>query len=73
MARRRCAVSGATGTGTFGGHEVKGGDPERDELLVTHERAVGGVEVRNTGSEDLVAIKFFGPDVNQDVPEIGRS
>ena len=31
-----------------------------------------GVEVRNTGREDLLAIKFFGPDVNADVPMIPR-
>ena len=46
--------------------------PALDELLVTHDRAVRGVEVRNTGPEDLVAIKFFGPDVNPDVPMIER-
>jgi hypothetical protein len=33
---------------------------------------VRGVEVRNTGREQLVAIKFFGPDVNSDVPMIER-
>ena len=31
-----------------------------------------GVEVRNTGREDLLVIKFFGPDVNPDVPMIPR-
>jgi hypothetical protein len=41
-------------------------------VLVTHDRAVGGLEVRNTGREDLLAIKFFGPDVNPDVPTIAR-
>ena len=61
-----------SGSGTYGGIDVEGGNPERDELLVTHDRAVGGVEVRNNGSEDLLAIKFFGPDVNPDVPMIGR-
>jgi hypothetical protein len=30
------------------------------------------VEVRNTGREDLIALKFFGPDVNPDVPTIER-
>ena len=45
--------------------------PTRDELLVTHDRAVRGVEVRNTGREDLLAIKFFGPDINT-VPMIER-
>ena len=58
------------GRGTYGGLPVEGGDPQMDELLVTHDRAVAGVEVRNTGSEDLLVIKFFGPDVNPDVPMI---
>lgn len=61
-----------SGSGTFGGIEVEGGNPHRDELLVTHDRAVRGVEVRNTGREDLLVIKFFGPDVNPDVPMIER-
>ena len=59
--------------GTYGGAEVQGGDPDRDELVVTHDRAARGVEVRNTGREDLLVIKFFGPDVNTDVPIIGRA
>jgi hypothetical protein len=61
-----------SGTGTYGGVEVRGGEPGHDEVLVVHDRAVGGVEVRNTGREDLLAIKFFGPDVNPDVPMIER-
>jgi hypothetical protein len=61
-----------SGSGTYGGVPVEGGNPERDELLVTHNRAVRGLDVRNTGREDLLAIKFFGPDVNPDVPMIER-
>jgi hypothetical protein len=61
-----------SGSGTYGGIEVEGGDPDRDELLVTCDRAVRGVEVRNTGRDDLLVIKFFGPDVNPDVPMIER-
>ncbi len=61
-----------SGSGIYGGLEVEGGTPGRDELLVTHERAVEGVEVRNTGRDDLFVIKFFGPDVNPDVPMIER-
>ena len=61
-----------SGSGSYGGAEVQGGDPTRDELLVTHDRAVRGVEVRNTGREDLLVIKFFGPDINTDVPMIER-
>ena len=61
-----------SGSGTYGGLPVQGGDPQLDEVLVTHDRTVRGVEVRNTGREDLLAIKFFGPDVNPDVPMIPR-
>ena len=60
------------GSGTYGGLEVQGGVPEMDELLVAHDRAVRGIEVRNTGQQELLAIKFFGPDVNTDVPTIAR-
>jgi len=62
-----------SGWGTFGGLPVEGGDPARDELLVTHDRARRGVEIRNTGDEDLLVITFFGPDINPDVPMIARS
>jgi hypothetical protein len=61
-----------SGSGTYGGVHVAGGDPDHDEVLVTHDRAVRGVEIRNTGREDLLAIKFFGPDVDPDVPTIER-
>ena len=61
------------GSGTWGGHEVRGGDPQMDELLITHDRAVAGVEIHNSGREDLVAIRFFGPDIYPDVPSIGRT
>jgi len=60
------------GSGTYGGIAVEGRSPGKDELLVTHERAIRGVEVRNTGREDLIVIKFFGPEVNPDVPMIDR-
>jgi hypothetical protein len=60
------------GRGTYGGAPVEGGRPGDDELLVTHDRATDGVEVCNTGPEDVVVIKFFGPDVNPDTPMIER-
>jgi len=61
-----------SGSGSYGGLAVQGGDPDLDEVLVTYERAVAGVEVRNTGQDDMLVIKFFGPDVNPDVPVIDR-
>lgn len=58
------------GSGTYGGFDVHGGEPGMDELLVSHDRATRGVEVRNSGQEELLVIKFFGPDINPDVPMI---
>ncbi len=60
------------GSGRVEGVEVRGGDPAMDELLVTYDRAVRGVVVENTGTEDLILLSFFGPDVNPDVPMIDR-
>jgi hypothetical protein len=58
------------GRGRFGGVEVTAGDHRADELLVSHPRATSPLTVENTGKEDLFIIKFFGPDVNPDVPTI---
>ncbi len=60
------------GRGVVGGSPVEGGNPAMDELLVTHAPATTGVEFRNTGREELVVIKFFGPDIDPDVPMIRR-
>jgi hypothetical protein len=58
------------GSGTVDGHEVTGGQPGRDELLVVHDRAVQPHEIVNTGATELEIITFFGPDINTDVPMI---
>ncbi len=58
------------GRGRYGGQEVEAGVFEMDELLVSHARAVEPLPVENTGHEDLVIFKFFGPDINPDVPMI---
>lgn len=59
-----------SGSGTYAGHEVRGGSPGLDELVVSHDAATRGHEVANTGREDLVAFLFFGPDIHTDVPVI---
>jgi hypothetical protein len=38
-----------------------------DEFLVTHDKAVKGVAIRNTGAVPLVLFKFYGPDINDDI------
>jgi hypothetical protein len=58
------------GKGSFGGVPVAAGDFSMDELLVSNARATTPLTVENTGREDLVIIKFFGPDINLDVPMI---
>ena len=60
------------GKGRYDGHPIEAGNFQCDELLVSRDRAVKPLEVENTGSEDLLIIKFFGPDINLDVPYIEK-
>jgi hypothetical protein len=43
----------------------------RDEVFVSHEAATQGVTVENTGTEPLVTLRYFGPDVWSSLPEVG--
>ena len=58
------------GKGRYAGYEVEGLNFGKDELLITHEAAVKPLTVENTGTEDLIIYKFFGPDINLDIPYI---
>ena len=58
------------GSGKIDGHEVKGKNFGIDEVLVIHEKATQGFVIENTGSEELVLFKFFGPDINTEIPYI---
>lgn len=58
------------GKGTFDGHKIEGGNFECDELLISHDRAIKPITVKNDGNTDLLIIKFFGPDINEDIPMI---
>jgi hypothetical protein len=60
------------GRGRYDGLEIEAGDFQKDELLVSHAKATLPLWVENAGREDLVIIKFFGPDINLDVPMIPR-
>jgi hypothetical protein len=77
-ATRGCVDRGAynilvwSGEGSFGGLPIKGQSHTEDEIMVTADRAMKGVDVTNTGSEDLMIIKFFGPDINDDAPALRR-
>jgi hypothetical protein len=58
-----------SGSGTFDGVELRAGEPGLDELLVCHDRATKPLEIANTGRDELVVFKFFGPDINH-VPAV---
>jgi hypothetical protein len=60
------------GEGSYGGRHVSAGDPAMDELLISHEAAVRPVSVENSSRDEMIVIKFFGPDINPDVPMIPR-
>jgi hypothetical protein len=60
------------GAGSYDGIPIEGGVPGMDELLVTDAAARSTAEIRNSGDDDLIVIKFFGPDLNPDVPMIFR-
>ncbi|MDD3777023.1 MAG: hypothetical protein PHN32_05405 [Actinomycetota bacterium] len=60
------------GEGTFDGHKVEGENFEYDELLISGDRAVKPITVKNTGKTDLKIIKFFGPDINTDAPQLKK-
>jgi hypothetical protein len=50
---------------------VRFGEETEDEVFISHEAASAGVEIENTGSEDLVSLRYFGPDVHDDLPAVG--
>jgi hypothetical protein len=49
------------------------GEETEDEVFITHQAATAGVEIENTGSEPLVGLRYFGPDVHAAVPNVGDS
>jgi len=47
------------------------GAETEDEVFITAAAAAAGVEIENTGSEPLVGLRYFGPDVHENLPSIG--
>jgi hypothetical protein len=60
------------GKGRYSDHEVEALNFGKDELLVSHARATKPLLVENTGDRDLIIFKFFGPDINLDVPMLPK-
>jgi hypothetical protein len=50
---------------------IRFGEETEDEVFITHEAAVRGVEIENTGSEPLVGLRYFGPEVHGSLPNVG--
>ena len=50
---------------------IRFGETTEDEVYITHMAATAGVEIENTGSEPLVGLRYFGPDVFESVPAVG--
>jgi len=50
---------------------IRFGETTEDEVYITYEAATGGVEIENTGTENLVGLRYFGPDTHDNLPAIG--
>jgi hypothetical protein len=50
---------------------IRFGELTEDEVFVTAEAARQGVLFENTGRESLVTLRYFGPDVNPNAPNVG--
>ena len=50
---------------------IRFGQTTEDEVFITSEAAARGVEIENTGSEPLVGLRYFGPDVHSNLPKVG--
>ncbi|MFQ6133418.1 MAG: hypothetical protein ACE5R4_15355 [Armatimonadota bacterium] len=60
------------GKGTFDGLPIESGIGPQSEFVVSRAKATQPVTIENTGAEDLMLIKFFGPDINLEVPMIPK-
>ncbi len=50
---------------------IRFGQETEDEVFISAEAAAAGVEIENTGSEPLVGLRYFGPNVHAALPNIG--
>ncbi len=50
---------------------IRFGEEPWDEVFIAHDAAAAGVEIENTGGEPLVGLRYFGPDVHKNMPDIG--
>lgn len=50
---------------------VRYGELTWDEYFITDQAARNGYTVENTGHEPLVILRYFGPGMSWDMPEVG--
>lgn len=50
---------------------IRFGEETEDEVFISYDAATRGVTVENTGSEPLVGLRYFGPDVHKKLPQVG--
>lgn len=50
---------------------IRFGQETEDEVYISAEAASRGLVIENTGSEPLVGLRYFGPDVHSKVPNVG--
>lgn len=50
---------------------IRFGETTEDEVFITYEAATRGVTITNTGAEPLVGLRYFGPDVFAELPNVG--
>jgi len=56
------------GKGKIDAHYVEVNSFNYDELVVSYDKAIKPIKIENSGNGDLQIFKFFGPDINADVP-----
>jgi hypothetical protein len=50
---------------------IRFGENTEDEVFISYDAARRGVTIENTGSEPLVGLRYFGPDVHPNLPKNG--
>lgn len=50
---------------------IRFGQETEDEVFITNQAAHAGVVIKNTGSEPLVGLRYFGPGVFETLPNVG--
>ena len=50
---------------------IRFGEMTEDEVFISEKAAKAGVEIENQGKNPLVLLRYFGPDVNPNMPEVG--